>query len=143
MSINFDDTLRAVYYLAGYEQDWLAGINEMPDGSVNAHWRFRYYDPQDPRNDAHSGQDKKNWYKADGKPGSPTLAAALAAMQGVMDEMQAHGYVHPGGVACKLVRGSMTTAKFFEEFGKLPFVHKRDATPEEEIELRQEFGDER
>jgi hypothetical protein len=143
MSINFDESIRAVYYLSGHQQDWLAGLNEEADGSITMQYRFRYYDPKQPHNDAFSGQDTKRWFTAHGKPGIPTLADALVACQKLMDELQAAGYVPKGGCVCKLVRGTMTQEQMMAEFSKLPFVHKRDATPEEAVEMRKEFGDER
>lgn len=143
MSIPFDDSIRAVYYLSGHQQDWLAGLNEEPDGTVTMRYRFRYYDPKHPHNDAFSGQDEKRWFTAHGRPGSPTLAEALVQCQKLTDELQAAGYVPKGGSVCKLVRGSMTQEQMMQEFGKLPFVHQRGATPEEAVELRKEFDHER
>jgi hypothetical protein len=128
MSIPVDDTLMAIYYLSGHEQDWMAGISRDGDDQIVLRYRFRYYDPKHPHNDAFSGHDRKNWYEVRSKA---PLESALASLQGVMDELQKSGYVPKGGLACKLVRGSMTTEKFYEEFSKLPFVHTREMSTDE------------
>lgn len=126
MTIEINDKLRAIYFASGHEQDWMAALTEDPPGCFNVVMRFRYYDPADPGNDAWSDQDRKSWCEAHGKPGAPTYEQALAGMQKVMDELQAIGFTPKGGIACKLVRGSMTPAQFFREFKKLPFVHARE-----------------
>ena len=129
MSIQFDETIRALYYVAGREQDWMGAINQQADGSVELTYRFRYYDPEDPDNDSWSGKDRKKWYEVKGKPGQPTLEKALETMQEIMDELQAKGYTPKGGPACKLIRGSMTVEQMFDEFSKLPFVHTKKEQP--------------
>jgi hypothetical protein len=127
MSIPLDDTLMAIYYLSGHEQDWMAGLSRDGDQIV-LRYRFRYYDAKEPHNDAFSGKDRKNWYEVRSKA---PLESALASLQGVMDGLQKSGYVPKGGLACKLVRGSMTTEKFVDEFKKLPFVHAKEMSKEE------------
>lgn len=127
MSINFDDTLQAIYFLSGRDQDWMAGINQQPDGTLTLSYRFRYYDPADPGNDAHSGKDRKSWTHMSSKPGTP-LQESLDAMQKIMSTIEDAGYVPKGGISCTLIRGSMTTEQFMEAFSELPFVHKQTGT---------------
>jgi hypothetical protein len=123
MTIRADDTLRAAYYLSGDQQDWLAGVSQQPDGSVAIVYRFRYYDGNQ-RKDPFDSGDTKSWYELK-KTGPASLNDALDACQEVYDVLLATGYVPHGGIACKLIRGSMTHEQFMDEFMKLPFVHTR------------------
>lgn len=120
--IKLDESIRALYYIAGPMQDYMAGVNERDDGSCEVRLRFRYYDPRDPDNDAYSDKDAKSWhgYMA------PNLSAALDAMQLVYDQLLAHGYAKDGRLACKLVRGKMSLEEFRDVFMAQPFVHARE-----------------
>lgn len=132
MSINFDDTLQAIYFLSGHDQDWMAGINRAPDGTLTLNYRFRYYDPADPGNDAHSGKDRKSWTSMSSGPGAP-LQESLDAMQKIMSTLEAAGYKPKDGISCTLIRGSMTTDQMYEAFRKLPFAHARPAGPDDPL----------
>lgn len=125
MNIDLGESVRAIYFASGDNCDWMAGVNELPNGCVNVCYRFRYYDPADPGNDAWSGKDKRSWFGAEGKPGKPTLKTALKTMQRLMDALQERGFTPRGGIACKLLRGNMTHKQFMREFQALPFVSVR------------------
>lgn len=122
MALRLDETIRAVYFLSGRDQDWMAAVNEPTAGTFDMTMRFRYYDPDDPGNDAWSGQDRKQWRRVLGTPGSPTLDEAIGALHGVMTTMQDMGFSPSGGIACEHLRGSMTLREYMDEFRKLPFV---------------------
>lgn len=130
MSITFDDSLQAIYFLSGRNQDWMAGVNTNPDGSISLRYRFRYYDPFEPDNDAHSGKDRKHWRQMDSGPGA-SLQDALDAMQKIMATLEAAGYKPKDGLSCTLIRGSMTTDQFMAAFSELPFVHKAARRPDD------------
>lgn len=127
MSIPFDETTQAIYFLSGHNQDWMAGINQQTDGSCDLHYRFRIYDKDDPDNDAHSGKDRKRWTHRSTGPGA-SLQQAIAMVQGLMSELEAAGYKPEDGVSCTLIRGSMTLDQFAQAFSELPFVHKQTGT---------------
>ena len=127
MSIPFDETTQAIYFLSGYKQDWMAGINQLTDGTCTLHYRFRFYDEADPNNDPHSDKDRKEWVHRRTGPGA-SLQAALANVQGLMSGLEAAGYKPEDGVSCTLIRGGMTLEQFAQAFSELPFVHKQTAT---------------
>lgn len=129
MSIPFDETTQAIYFLSGRNQDWMAGINQLTDGTVELHYRFRIYDEADPDNDPHSDKDQKHWVHRRTDPGA-SLQEALDAMQGLMGGLEAAGFKPEDGVSCTLIRGGMTLDQFAQAFSELPFVHKRSATLE-------------
>lgn len=126
MSITFDDTLQAIYFLSGHDQDWMAGINQLPDGTIELHCRLRIYDADDPENDAHSGKDKKHWVHRSTPPGA-SLQDALKAVQGLMSGLESAGFKPKDGLSCTLIRGRMSIDEFAKAFSELPFVHKGSA----------------
>jgi hypothetical protein len=119
--IRLDESIRAVYYIAGPLQDYLAGINEVDDGKCEVYFRFRYYDLRDPDNDAYSDRDRKSWHAF----AASNLDEALSVCQRVYDELLAHGYAKGGRPTCKLVRGKMSLEEFSRVFMRQPFVHAR------------------
>lgn len=123
MSIPFDHTIRAIYFLSGDGSDWFGGVNANPDGETfHVQYRFRYANPDNP-DGLFDDKDEINWFELKATPGP--LDRILDMMQKIVDGMQAAGFVPKGGISCKLIRGTMTEAQFLEEWSKLPFVHLR------------------
>jgi hypothetical protein len=122
MAIIYDDNLVGLWYIQTTEmQDFLAAL--MKDGEgFRCEYRFRYYDPEDPGNDAHSGKDTKSWYVMDIKEpdrrevlGKLRLSwAAVARMAGgqtLYEVVRQHGE---------------TTDSMVARWVAMPFVHTKE-----------------
>ena len=57
------DTVGLWYFQVNETTDWLAHLFKIDDGAFKLETRFRYYDPDDPGNDAFSIKDRKSWYE--------------------------------------------------------------------------------
>lgn len=125
MSIELDETIRAILYRSGDECDWMCGVHEMPDGTIRTVYRFRYDHPDTTPDEANSDKDQRNWYEMTSRPGSTTADHVITTMQTISDKLGEAGFTPKGGCACKLVRGKMTVDQFVRAFTKLPFVHLR------------------
>jgi len=129
MSINFDESIRAIYYASLNENsDWMLGINEEEE-YWHIQYRFRYYHSDDPWDQ----EDKKNWYEI-----RVSKTDSLASVIETVNEMFKIIEETADGDCYKLLRGEGTHKQFFTEFEKLPFVHKREATEEERREMDME-----
>ena len=63
-----EDYVVGMWFVPGEEMDWM-GCLWVTQGTdtVIGRYRFRYYDQEDPGNDAFSGKDTKRWYSMKGK----------------------------------------------------------------------------
>jgi len=126
MTIQFDETIRAVLFRSGDECDWMAGINEQADGTITVRYRMRYDHPDTNPDEANSDKDKRSWYSMRLKPrDGKSLADVIVAIQKISDALGANGFTPPGGVATKLERGSMTVEQFVDAYLALPFARVR------------------
>jgi hypothetical protein len=114
VSINFDESIRGIYYASLDEKtDWMLGINETDEHWV-VQYRFRYYHSDNPWD----AEDKKNWYSMKIDASEP-LADVVAFVETMFERIEEEAE----GDCYKLLRGKGTHAQFFEEFKGLPFVH--------------------
>jgi hypothetical protein len=122
MTIEFDDSIRAVWYVQlNAEADWMCGLNKADDG-FRVQYRFRYYETLG----AWDGLDRKNWYRAELKGESPDQV--IEAMRKMIAVMQDKG----AGQSFELVRDADETVEaFLTRFTAMPFAHKRTLTKEE------------
>lgn len=60
------DHVIGFWFVPGDEKDWMACI-WIRGEELQGTYRFRYYDPEDPGNDAFSGQDRKSWHSLKAK----------------------------------------------------------------------------
>jgi hypothetical protein len=125
--INLDESIRAIYFIGGQRHDWLCAVNVNADGTTaSIVYRFRFYDPQQPDNDAWSDRDQKAWFRAEAE----SVEQALAGAQRVYDGLLEGGFVAgPDVQAYVLRRNELTLADFWEAFKQAPFVHARTVPP--------------
>lgn len=81
-------------------------------------YRFRWYDPDDPRNEAFSGKDRKSWYVM------PNLSLDKAFE---VSEVLLEGFRKIGvKTIYELIRGEdETDDSFMNRFQEAPFVHMK------------------
>lgn len=141
--IQLTDKVLAVWFLCGgAPRDWLACLEKRDDGHVLLTYRIRYYDKEDPGNDPHSGKDKKSWCQNLSREALPAeaLEIHMAAIRKVAISMAEAGFQPPGYTLYE-VRNNGDFKAFVEEFLKLPFVHKREASPAEAEELKKALAE--
>jgi len=126
--IDFDDSIRAFFFCGGRAMDWMAGVNELPDGTILTQYRFRYDHPDTTPDEPNSDRDKRSWYEQRVKPDAGrdwSVERAIALLQMVMDQMQAHGFCPPGAPAVRLVRGALSHEAYMSAVLALPWMRVR------------------
>lgn len=130
--LNFKDGryFVAIWFISSdeYHRDWMAGLyRDFGSDQFTLVYRFRY----------HSGNTKPfaedshtNWYTA------VTSSSEEKAEEGVDVLFQALALKGFGDFTDKIVFKSDDGRKNFERFEKLPWVHMRPVTPEEEKEFK-------
>lgn len=113
--IKMDETIRAIFFVQVSEtSNWMAAINEGPNGTIEYMWRMRHgpIDPAKP-DDWHNAE--KNWYRGTGKMGLEGAFERIRLMLTLLDPL-AIGRPH------ELIRGSMTVEEFARELSRQPWV---------------------
>ena len=97
--------------------DWMAALNRDSERSFTATFRFRWYDPDDPANDAFSGQDRKSWYQAKSK--DITEAEAVESIRMIADGMA----IHAGCEPTELMMGEGGVEELLERMAQQSWAH--------------------
>jgi hypothetical protein len=95
--------------------DWMGYLKKEPDGVVSVEYRFRYYDRDDPDNDAHSDKDTKSWGGAHSKM---EPAEAIEYMRFIANAMCVMG-----GKMYEVLMHDGDTDRFMRELSEQPFAH--------------------
>ena len=97
--------------------DLLASIEPLADGAKFT-FRFRWYDPDEPHNDAFSGKDTKSWYNVSCK--------SLKDARRMLDLLIQGSTQMGAGPAHIIERGPTESFEsFFDRFKDSPFVHTK------------------
>lgn len=122
MAFDVTENTIAIWFLQLTDiSDFIAHLKKTDEGLV-LQYRFRYYDEEDPGNDAFSGKDRKTWYTAKwkGVEAKELVIETVRTMLGRMEE--ASGYKSD-----ELLMQNGDLDAFFEEFKKRPYAHLKYA----------------
>lgn len=115
-TIELDDTCLGLWYVQmERDQNLIAGVNVLPDGSGLLKYRFRYGADPDP----FGGKDKKSAYVVS----TETPAQAIECARVMIKEC------FPGKQYYELLRGTGTTEQMIRQWIAMPFVHTRRIDP--------------
>lgn len=116
MSIEINEDIRAIFYIAWHDSDWMGAVSDGAQGPW-ATYRFRYY--RDAK--AFDSEDVKSWYDLKPPPGATecTVDALISAFDGMIALANAQ---LPGGKVYRLIRGEHSLEEFADMFTQLPFV---------------------
>lgn len=116
----FDDTCQDCNAIKLFTE----ALTNPPPVQFQAVYRFRWYDPKDPRNDAFSGKDRKSWYSIKTESKEDAFKAINALITGLKQL----------GIrdVWDIQRGEDESFEsFLERFKQAPFVHMKVMSKEE------------
>lgn len=118
-----------IWFIGDGRSDWMASLFKN-DGRWVLEYRFRYYDPNDPNNDAHSGKDKKSWCRAEGKDDSDETAEKLAdGINKVLRPVMEFRYLSKMDFVDMHCRND--EPRFIEQLSSRKWAHMKKVTKEE------------
>lgn len=119
--IDFDETIRGIWFVQVEpgKQDYLAAVNELPNGKMQLKYRFRYYNSTRPWDD----QDVCNWYCC---TATCPLAEMIDKVQTVTNLLVLGCGAADRGQVYELIRNGRPLDEFMREFERQPFVHRKD-----------------
>lgn len=133
-----NESTRAMFYHHfAKDADLMIVINEKTPGAFTAKGRFRYY--MEDTGDPFADQDKKMWFE-NGEPLS-TLMEALERIKELSAKSIAISAVAGGPTKDQphiCIRGSDTMDEFFKKIRELPFVHAKEASAADLLEMGSE-----
>lgn len=126
----------AIWFVGNKRGDWMGKLVKQ-DGKWLFEYRFRYYDPADPQNDAWSGKDTKSWYAFQSKDDSDEQRDRLLYLleHGLIPMLEAR-YGNKVDVVDLQCRND--EQKFFDAITSRPWCHAKEVTPEEFEAMKQE-----
>ena len=117
-----------IWFVGNATGDWMGSVYK-EDGKWMLEYRFRYYYPNDPGNDAFSVQDKKNWYKFGTKDDSEEDRAKM--VQAIEMIMPVMALKYGNKVDFVDLDCDQSSPKFFFELASRPWAHVKQVSEEE------------
>lgn len=126
-----DENLIGLWFLPlDKTTDYLCALQRLEDGRFEINYRVRCYDPVDPGNDAHSGRDRKKWWRA---RGTGTAAEFLAKVRRIVKTLA----YYCGEEASEILMGAGGPEEFCATLARQPWAHlQREEDWPEELEER-------
>lgn len=140
--IELNPSVVAIWFLGGgAPRDWMACLSRLPDDRLKLTYRIRYYDSQDPGNDAFSGKDKKKWSGWVTK--TPVLASEfeehITNVRAAAVSLADAGFQPPGYKLYEVVNNGDFEA-FVKKFLEMPFIHARTPTGDEAKDFQERLS---
>lgn len=125
MSIHFDDSLMAIYFVAlPKHDDWMAALHQLGPDSYKLTYRFRYADPLEPGADPFENIDRKSW--STGTFSGMPPAEALARVHGIARDLARKSKTRLHAVVRK---PGESTEQYMLRFSREPYAQMKVVKP--------------
>lgn len=121
-----EDYVVGVWFVGGPRTDWLAVVVEK-EGTLYGAYRHRYYDPEDPENDAFSGKDLKHHYDLVPIPDCPEAREKIVAAMNLIQSVGGR-VLGTRTQSARFEGGSMD--EVIDWLKEQPFAHMKELPPE-------------